>query len=125
VVVSLSLVWVANLAESTFIFQDMGQFDDNCLWEREVWATQHENNDNKNIVLNSRSVIFKSYIIKSKHCKNLYVNSTRRYKTTSRDSSVGIATGYGLDDRGVSVSSPRKVKNFLFCTSSRPALGST
>jgi hypothetical protein len=34
----------------------------------------------------------------------------------SRDSSVGIATGYRLDDRGV--------KNFYF-TASRPALGST
>jgi hypothetical protein len=37
----------------------------------------------------------------------------------SRDSSVGIATGYGLDDqRG-------RVKNFHFSISSRPALGST
>jgi hypothetical protein len=42
-----------------------------------------------------------------------------------RDSAVGIATGYGLDDRGVGVPSPGRVKNFLFCTSSRPALGST
>jgi hypothetical protein len=33
-----------------------------------------------------------------------------------RDSVVGIVTGYGLDDRGT-------VKNFLFSTSSRPALG--
>jgi hypothetical protein len=30
----------------------------------------------------------------------------------SRDSVVGIATGYGLDDRGVGVPSPGKVKNF-------------
>jgi hypothetical protein len=42
----------------------------------------------------------------------------------SRDSSVGIATGYGLDDRGVRVS-PGKVKNFLLSTSSRMALGPT
>jgi hypothetical protein len=42
----------------------------------------------------------------------------------SLDSSVGIATGYGLDDRGGRSSSPGKVKNFLFSTSSRPALGS-
>jgi hypothetical protein len=41
----------------------------------------------------------------------------------SRDGSVGIATGYGLDDRGVGV--PSRVKNFLFSTSSRPALGPT
>jgi hypothetical protein len=33
----------------------------------------------------------------------------------SRDSSVGIATGYG----------PGRVKNFLFSKSSRPAVGST
>jgi hypothetical protein len=43
----------------------------------------------------------------------------------SRDSSVGIATGYGLDDRGVGVRVPVGVKNFLFSTSSRPALGLT
>jgi hypothetical protein len=43
----------------------------------------------------------------------------------SRDNEVGIATGYGLDEpRGWS-SSPSGVKNFLFSTSSRPALGPT
>jgi hypothetical protein len=31
----------------------------------------------------------------------------------SRDSSVGIATGYGMDDRGDRSSSPSRVKNFL------------
>jgi hypothetical protein len=41
----------------------------------------------------------------------------------SRDSSVGIATGYGLDDRGVGV--PVPVGARIFSTSSRPALGST
>jgi hypothetical protein len=41
-----------------------------------------------------------------------------------RDSVVSIATGYGLDDRGVSLS-PSRVKNFLFSTASRPALGPT
>jgi hypothetical protein len=41
----------------------------------------------------------------------------------SRDSVVGIATGYGLDDRGVGVRVPVGVKDFLFSTSSRPALG--
>jgi hypothetical protein len=34
---------------------------------------------------------------------------------------VGIATGFGLDNRGVGV----RVKNYLFCTASRPALGPT
>jgi hypothetical protein len=43
----------------------------------------------------------------------------------SQDSSVGIATGYGLGDRGVGVLSPDRVKNFLSFTSSRPALGPT
>jgi hypothetical protein len=36
---------------------------------------------------------------------------------------VGIATCYGLDDRGCRSSSPGKDKNFLFSTSSRPVLG--
>jgi hypothetical protein len=45
--------------------------------------------------------------------------------TRSRDSSVGIATGYGLDDQGSGSPSPGRVKNFLFSISSRPALGST
>jgi hypothetical protein len=43
----------------------------------------------------------------------------------SQDTVVGIGTGYGLDDRGVGVRVPVGVKNFLFFTSSRPALGST
>jgi hypothetical protein len=40
----------------------------------------------------------------------------------SRVSVVGIATGYGLDDRGVGVPSPGRVKKFLFSTSSRTTL---
>jgi hypothetical protein len=43
----------------------------------------------------------------------------------SLDSSVGIATSYGLDDRGDRSSRPGRVKNFLFSKSSRLALGST
>jgi hypothetical protein len=31
----------------------------------------------------------------------------------SRDSVVGIATGYGLEKRGIGVPSPGRVKNFL------------
>jgi hypothetical protein len=42
----------------------------------------------------------------------------------SRDSSVGIATGYEPYKRGRS-SSPNRVKNFHFSTSSSPAMGST
>jgi hypothetical protein len=41
----------------------------------------------------------------------------------SRDSAVGIATGYGQDDRGVGIRVPGGVKDFNFSTSSRPALG--
>jgi hypothetical protein len=36
----------------------------------------------------------------------------------SRDSSVGIVTGYGLDDRGVGVRVP--VESRIFCTPRRP-----
>jgi hypothetical protein len=41
----------------------------------------------------------------------------------SRDSEVGITTGYGLGDRGVGVRVPVGSRNFS--TSSRPALGPT
>jgi hypothetical protein len=44
---------------------------------------------------------------------------------SSRDSSVGIATGYGLDDRRAGVPVPGGSKYFHFSISSRPALGST
>jgi hypothetical protein len=47
------------------------------------------------------------------------------YSVYSRDRVVGIATGYGLDDGEDRSSSPGRVKNLLFSTSSRPALGST
>jgi hypothetical protein len=47
------------------------------------------------------------------------------FNIRSRDSSVGIATGYWLENREVGVRVPVKVKNFLFFTSSRPALGPT
>jgi hypothetical protein len=42
-----------------------------------------------------------------------------------RDSSVGIVSGYGLDDQGEREFESRKGKNFHFSISSRPALGST
>jgi hypothetical protein len=41
-----------------------------------------------------------------------------------RGSAVGIATGYGLDDRGVGVPSPDRVKNSHLFKSSRSVLGS-
>jgi hypothetical protein len=45
--------------------------------------------------------------------------------TRSRDSSVGIATGYGLDEGDGGSSIPDRVKHSNFSISSRPALGST
>jgi hypothetical protein len=41
------------------------------------------------------------------------------------DSSVGIALGYGLDDRGSRVRFPAGLGVFLFTTASRMALGPT
>jgi hypothetical protein len=43
----------------------------------------------------------------------------------SRDSVVDVATGYVLDDRGIGVPSPGRVKNFLFSTYCIPDLGPT
>jgi hypothetical protein len=43
----------------------------------------------------------------------------------SRDSSVGIATGLWAGRLRCRSLSPGGIKNFLFCTSSRPALGLT
>jgi hypothetical protein len=43
----------------------------------------------------------------------------------SRDSSVGIATGYGLDDQMIGVRFPAKAWNILFDTVYRPTLGPT
>jgi hypothetical protein len=43
----------------------------------------------------------------------------------NRDSSVGIALGYGLDDRGSMVRFPARLEIFLFTTAFRTALGPT
>jgi hypothetical protein len=43
----------------------------------------------------------------------------------SRDSSVGIALGYGLDDRGSRVRFPAGAGNFSLRTASRTDLGPT
>jgi hypothetical protein len=47
------------------------------------------------------------------------------HKHRSRDSAVGIVTGYGLDGRGVRVQVPTGAKFFLFSTSSKSVLGPT
>jgi hypothetical protein len=46
-------------------------------------------------------------------------------KKKSRDSSVGIALGYGLDDRSSEFRFPAGDEIFLFITASRTALGPT
>jgi len=46
-------------------------------------------------------------------------------KAKSRDSSVGTALGYGLDDRGSRVYSRQGLGIFPFTTASRTALGPT
>jgi hypothetical protein len=51
------------------------------------------------------------------HCQQIYI-----IIYISRDSSVGIVTGYGLEDRGVGFRVP--VGSRIFFTSSRPAVGS-
>jgi hypothetical protein len=51
-------------------------------------------------------------------------NQTLPNESVSRDSAVGIGTGYGLDGRGVGVR-PGRGKIFLLSMSSRPVLGST
>jgi hypothetical protein len=43
----------------------------------------------------------------------------------SRDNAIGIATGYGLDGRADSSSSPGGGKSLLLSTLSRPVLGPT
>jgi hypothetical protein len=60
----------------------------------------------------SRSISLRSILILS-------------YLIFSRDSSVGTALGYGLDDRGSRVDSRRELGIFLFTTASRTALGPT
>jgi hypothetical protein len=45
------------------------------------------------------------------------------YSSKSRDSSVSIALGHGLDDRGSRVRFPAGAGNFLFTTAFRTALG--
>jgi hypothetical protein len=50
-------------------------------------------------------------------------NNLPNHPIKSRDASVGIALGYGLDDRGFE--SRQGLGIFLFATASRPALGPT
>jgi hypothetical protein len=68
----------------------------------------------------------------SRHYLSIYLERLKKTNKTihsgrdiSRDSVVGTATGYGLDGRGDRSLNTGSVKNFLFSTSSRPALGFT
>jgi hypothetical protein len=70
-----------------------------------------------------KCVTFRSIV--SKMNFNFWKISVDLERERSRDSVIGITTGYGMDDRGVGSSSPGRVKNFLLCTSSRPALKPT
>jgi hypothetical protein len=58
-------------------------------------------------------------------CQKKIISWHILHQHKSRDSSVGIATGYGLNDHGDGSSSPGRVKIFHFSISSRPTLGST
>jgi hypothetical protein len=63
-------------------------------------------------ILSIRFYLTKMYIVfKTQHCEpSIYGNV--QYIIRSRDSSVGIATGYGLDDRGVGVPVPEGLRMF-------------
>jgi hypothetical protein len=69
-------------------------------------------------------VIFKLYTVLVALNKPLFLQ-IYLLSLRNRHSVVGIATGYGLDDRGVGVQVPVGPRIFLSSTSSRPALGST
>jgi hypothetical protein len=56
---------------------------------------------------------------------DIFLNVKFEVGSESPDSAVGIATGYGLDDRGVGVRSPGRVKVYAFTTAPRPNLGPT
>jgi hypothetical protein len=53
------------------------------------------------------------------------LNSQYNCRVKCRDSAVGIATGYGLDDRGVRVRVPVGARIFTSPRRHRPALGPT
>jgi hypothetical protein len=58
-------------------------------------------------------------------CLKSAFTSTNIITSVSRDSSVGIALGYGLDDRVLGFDSRQGLGIFLFITTSRTALGPT
>jgi hypothetical protein len=62
---------------------------------------------------------------RSAHEENLRVLWDPKVHYKSHDSSVGIALGYGLDNRNSRFDSRRGLEFFLFTTASRTALGPT
>jgi hypothetical protein len=74
---------------------------------------------------NSLSISIATHFFCQYTCMGMLLYNVYLLNAWSRDSSVGIVTGYGMDDRGCRSSSPGRVKNFPFSTSCRPALGRT
>jgi hypothetical protein len=75
------------------------------------------------LLWNSLYIVYKE--VKFIHDRTVNTKWHRYQLYMSRDSSVGIALGYGLDDRGSGVDSRRVLGIFLFTTASRTALGPT
>jgi hypothetical protein len=68
-----------------------------------------------NIILKSEAGIFGSAAVSMAEFllnNRLYKNSVRTSQETSRDSAVRIATGYGMDGRGVGVRVPEGERFF-------------
>jgi hypothetical protein len=61
---------------------------------------------------------FKSAFLMLKERNNEKKNNSKKFNDKSRDSIVGIATSYGLDDKGVGVRVP--VGSRIFSSSRRP-----
>jgi hypothetical protein len=91
---------------------------------REIMVTQHADRAMHAIVVGS-GYYFYHYAYLPTLVSLSPIVKTILGVTMSWDSSVGIATGYGLDDRGGGSSSTGRVKNFLFSTSSRSVSGPT
>jgi hypothetical protein len=68
------------------------------------------------------NIIIASSLFYTDFPTNLYGFFVSVMLTGSRDRVVGIATGCGLDSRGVGFRVPVRSRNFTFSTSCRPAL---
>jgi hypothetical protein len=75
--------------------------------------------------LNSATLNRPHSLISVYKCKHNFYFKCYIITFRNRDSSVGITTGYRLDDRGVGIRVPVGLRIFFFFTSFRSALGST